>query len=106
MHRRATLLELIVPFVPFRKCCLLDMAPLSRNIFNLANLLSGSAYIFIRRVSSEVRRRVFDAAAPAEHGPVPSNHSASGGLPSAATPPPPPPAHLPDNGQRTPDKLV
>lgn len=76
---------------------------------NLTNLLLDSAYIFIRRVSSEVRRRVFDAAAPAEHGPVPSNHSASGGLASVATSPPPPtppPSHLPDNGQRTPDKLV
>lgn len=54
---------------------------------NLTNLLLGSAYIFIRRVSSEVQRRVFDAVAPAEHGPVPSNHSASGGLASAATSP-------------------
>lgn len=75
---------------------------------NLTNLLLGLAYIFIRWVSSEVWRRVFDAAAPAEHGPVPSNHSAGGGLASAATSPlpHPPPSHLPDNGQRTPDKLV
>lgn len=57
-------------------------------------------------VTSEVWWRVFDALARAEHGPVPSNHSASGGLASAAAPSTPPPSHLPDNSQRAPDKLV
>ena len=80
------------------QCCVVPV-----NLAKHCQSTEVSAHIFIQQCPVKCNS-MFWRPGPAQHGPVPSNHSTIGGLASAATPSSPP-TLSPNNIQTAPDKL-